>query len=75
MKIISNSYTGTLKYIENEVRYEVGYSYYKNFKEDSNKEIIIDTFTINDKDFTDEYEKIFSQGQINFILNLIQDNL
>ena len=80
MKIISNSYMGTLKYEENNIRYEIGYSYYKNYQDfgdygSSSPSILIDSFTINDKDFTEEYETIFSKGQINFILNLIQDNL
>jgi hypothetical protein len=68
---------GTLKYEENNIRYEIGYSYFKNHEDysDYSPSILIDSFTINDKDFTEEYETIFSKGQINYILNLIQDNL
>jgi hypothetical protein len=71
---------GTLKYEENNIRYEIAYSYFKNYEYfgdygSNSPSILIDSFTINNKDFTEEYETIFSKGQINYILNLIQDNL
>ena len=70
MKIISNFYQGTIKFVNNDVRYEVHYSYIKN--QDTLGEIKIDMAYINDKDFTEELEQLID---ITGIINLIKQNL
>ena len=63
MKIISNSYQGTLKYLLNEIRYEIHYSYCFSGGSDDTQ-IQIDLVFINDKDFTEEFDKILSKDLI-----------
>lgn len=70
MKLVSNFYQGTIKFVNNEVRYEIYYSYYKG--RGTEGEVKIDMAYINDKDFTEELEQVVD---INLIINFIKENL
>lgn len=71
MKLISNSYQGTIKYIKNEIRYEIHYSYcFSGGSGDT--QIQIDMVFINDKDFSEEFEQILYEQEI---INFIKENL
>jgi hypothetical protein len=62
---------GTIKFVKNEVRYEIHYSYCKS-GEGSDPNFEIDMAYINDKDFTEEFEQIANKTEI---MNFIKANL
>ena len=70
MKLVSNSYMGTIKFVQNEVRYEIHYSYCNSGGSEPHFEI--DMAYINDKDFTEEFSELANATEIK---NFIKANL